>query len=58
MMNKLEERINDKPEEQARIVDVFEVMNWILFVNQNITSVIRFFSGPVNSPSGGLTEWI
>ena len=28
-------------------VDFFEAGNWIHFINQNVKSVIRFYSGPV-----------
>ena len=56
MMSKLEERIQEKLEEPTKRVDVFEAKNWIHFINQNVMSVVRFYSGPVSSPSGGLTR--
>ena len=56
MMNKLEERIKDKLEEPSKRVGSFEARNWIHF-NQNAMSVVRFYSGPSSSPSGGLTGW-
>ena len=52
MMAKLEERIKEKLEEPTRRVDVFEARNWIHFVNQNVMSVIRFYSGPVKFTLG------
>ena len=57
MMAKLEERVRDKLEEPMKRVEVFEAKNRIHYINQNIMSVIRFFSGPSSSPSGGLTGW-
>ena len=47
MARKLEERIKEKLEEPTRRVEVFEARNWNQYVNQNIMSVIRFFSGPI-----------
>ena len=44
MMRKLEERISEKLEEPTKRVDVFEAKNWIHFINQNVMSVIRFYS--------------
>ena len=54
-MKRLEERIKDKLDEPTKRVDVFDARNWIHFVNQNIMSVIRFYSGPVKFTPGGLT---
>ena len=54
MMAKLEERIKDKLEEPAKSVDVYETRNWIHFINQNVMSVIRFYSGPVKFTLGWL----
>ena len=54
MAKRLEERIRDKLEEQTRRVGVFEARNWIHFVNQNIMSVVRFYSGPVKFTLGWL----
>ena len=54
MMNKLEERIKDKLEEPTTKVEVFETRNWIHFINQNIMSVVRFYSGPVKFTLGWL----
>ena len=47
MMTKLEERIREKLEEPTKRVEVFEARNWIQFINQNVMSVVRFYSGPV-----------
>ena len=54
MMAKLEERIGEKLEEPTKRVEVFEARNRIQFVNQNIMSVIRFYSGPVKFTLGWL----
>ena len=35
-------------------VEVFEARNWIHFINQNVMSVVRFFSGPVKFTLGWL----
>ena len=47
MTTKLEEMITEKLEEPTKRVEVFESRNWIHHVNRNISSVIRFYSGPV-----------
>lgn len=47
MMVKLEERIGEKLEEPMKRVEVFEAKNWIHYIDQNIMSVVRFYSGPV-----------
>ena len=52
MMSKLEERIKEKLEEPTRRVEVFEFRNWIHFINQNVMSVVRFYSGPVKFTLG------
>ena len=52
MMRKLEERISEKLEEPTKRVEVFETKNWIHFINQNVMSVIRFYSGPVKFTLG------
>ena len=52
MARKLEERIKEKLEEPTRRVDCFEARNWIHYVNQNIMSVVRFYSGPVKFTLG------
>ena len=54
MMDKLEERIKDKLTEPTRRVEVFEARNWIQFINQNVMSVVRFYSGPVKFTLGWL----
>ena len=54
MMTKLEERIKEKLNEPTKRVDVFEAMNWIHFINQNVMSVVRFYSGPVKFTLGWL----
>ena len=53
-MSKLEERIKEKLDEPSKRVEVFEARNWIQFVNQNIMSVVRFYSGPVKFTLGWL----
>ena len=35
-------------------MEVFEARNWIQYINQNVMSVIRFFSGPVKFTLGWL----
>ena len=55
MMMRLEERITEKLEEPTKRVEVFETRNWIHYINQNVTSVIRFYSGPVSFTRGFLT---
>ena len=52
IMEKLEERILLKLEEPTKRVEVFETRNWIHFINQNVMSVIRFYSGPVKFTLG------
>ena len=47
MMKRLEERIKEKLEEPTRRVDMFEFKNWINYINQNVMSIVRFYSGPV-----------
>ena len=54
MMRKLEERIGEKLDEPMKRVEVFEARNWIHFINQNVMSVIRFYSGPVKFTLGWL----
>ena len=54
MTTKLEEKIVEKLEEPTRRVGVFEARNWIQLINQNIMSVIRFYSGPVKFTLGWL----
>ena len=54
MLVKLEERIKEKQDEPTRRVDVFEARNWTQYMNHNIMSVIRFFSGPVKFTLGWL----
>ena len=58
MIEKVEVRKREKLEEPSKRVDDFEVMNWARFINRNVMSAVRFFSGPSSSPSGGLTELI
>ena len=52
MMTKLEERIKEKLDAPVARVDVFEARNWTHFINQNVMSVVRFFSGPVKFTLG------
>ena len=54
MMAKHEERIREKLEEPTKRVGVFEAKNRIHFINQNVMSVVRFFSGPVEFTLGWL----
>ena len=54
MMKKLEERIREKLEEPTMRVEVFEARNWIHFVNQNVMSLVRFYSGHVKFTVGWL----
>ena len=54
MMAKLEERIREKLDEPTKMVGTFEARNWIHFINQNVMSVIRFYSGPVKFTLGWL----
>ena len=54
MMTRLEERIKEKLHEPTGRVEVFESQNWIHFINQNIMSVVRFYSGPVKFTLGWL----
>ena len=45
MMERLEMRISDKLEDPTKRVEVFETRNWIQYVNQNVMSVKRFYTG-------------
>ena len=54
MMKKLEERIRVKLEEPTKMVETFEAKNWIHFINQNVMSAVRFYSGPVKFTLGWL----
>ena len=54
MLKKLEERIREKLDEPRKRVDVFETRNWAHFINQNVMSVVRFYSGPVKFTLGWL----
>ena len=54
MMRTLEERIKEKLEEPTKRVEVFEARNWIHYINQNVMSVVRFYSGPVKFTLGWL----
>ena len=54
MMKRLEERVKEKLEEPMKRVDSFEARNWIHFINQNVMSVVRFYSGPVKFTTGWL----
>ena len=56
MMDTLEQRIKEKLAEPTKMVEVFESRNWTQYVNQNIMSIVRFYSGPAMFTSGGLTE--
>ena len=54
MMSKLEERVREKLEEPTSRVQVFEARNCVQFINQNVMSVVRFYSGPVKFTLGWL----
>ena len=47
MMAKLEQRIIGKLQEPSQRVEVFEASNRIHFINKDVMSVVRFYSGPV-----------
>ena len=53
MMAKLDERIQKLKEPTKRVED-FEARNWIQFINQNLMSVVRFYTGPVKFTIGRL----
>ena len=53
MTVKQEERECKYEEPNAR-VRIFEARNWILFVNQNVMSIIRFYTGSVKFTIGWL----
>ena len=46
-MKRLEERIEEKLDEPTRRVESNESRNCVRYVNKNVMSVVRFFSGPV-----------
>ena len=52
MMSKLEQRIVEKLQEPSKRVEVFEMRNRVHFINRNVMSVIRFYSGPVKFTIG------
>ena len=54
MIEKLEQRIREKLDEPTRREDIFEARNWIYYVNLNVMSVVRFYSGPVKFTLGWL----
>ena len=54
MMENLEQRIKEKLAEPTKRVEVFEAKNWIPFINRNVMSVVRFYSGPVKFTIGWL----
>ena len=54
MRKALEGRIEEKLEEPTRRVEVFEALNWIQLISQNVMSVVRFYSGPVRFTLGWL----
>ena len=51
-MMMLKERIVEKQEEHLKSVDLFEARNWIHFINKNVMSIVRFYSGPVKFTLG------
>ena len=54
MMAKLEKRIMEKLEGPLNRVEMFEARNWVQYINQNIMSLVRFYSGPVKFTLGWL----
>ena len=54
MVRRLEERIKEKLKEPTQRVGTFESRNWVQYLNQNIMSVVRFYSGPVKFTLGWL----
>ena len=54
MLRMLEERIKRKLEDPTKRVEVLETRNWIQSINKNVTSVVRFYSGPVKFTLGWL----
>ena len=46
MTQKLEQRIQEKLNEPTKRIVMFE-KNWVLYINQNVMGVVRFYSGPV-----------
>ena len=46
--------IEEEHEETTRRVEVFEVRNWVQFINQNVMSVVRFYGGRVKFTLGWL----
>ena len=54
MMMRLEEMLREKLEEPRTRVEAFKAKNLIRYVNKNITSVVRFYSGPVKFTIGWL----
>ena len=53
-MERQEEMTKEKLVEPMMRVEVCESRNWILFINQNVMSVVRFYSGPVKFTIGWL----
>ena len=47
-MRKLEERIREKLDEPTKRVEVFESRNWVQYINQNMMSVVRFYTGSLD----------
>ena len=54
IMKMLDERIKEKLDEPMKRVEVFETRNMIHFINQNLTSVVQFYSRPVKFTLGWL----
>ena len=54
MMKRLEEMTKEKLAEHTKRVEVFEARNRIQFINQNVMSLVRFYSGPVKFTLGWL----
>ena len=54
MTKRHEEKMREKLEEPTRRVETFESRNWVRYVNKNIVSIVRFYSGPVRFTIGWL----
>ena len=54
MMRRIEERIEERLEELAQRVYELEAKNRVQEINQNVMSVVRFYSGPVKFTLGWL----
>ena len=57
MMETREERIREKLEDPLNGVEMFEAGNWVQYINQNIMSLVRFYSGPIKFTLRWLDPW-